>query len=44
MPLTLDRTFRASKVPPTIDGVFWVLKLLTTAMGEATSDYFVRSF
>jgi uncharacterized membrane-anchored protein len=44
MPLTLDRTFRASKVPPTINGVFWLLKLLTTAMGEATSDFFVRTF
>jgi uncharacterized membrane-anchored protein len=44
MPLTLDRTFRASKVPPTIDGTFWLLKLLTTAMGEATSDFFVRTF
>ncbi len=44
MPLTLDRTFRASKVPPTIDGTFWALKLLTTAMGEATSDFFVRTF
>jgi uncharacterized membrane-anchored protein len=44
MPLTLDRIFRASKVPPTIDGTFWLLKLLTTAMGEATSDFFVRTF
>jgi uncharacterized membrane-anchored protein len=44
MSLTLDRTFRASKVPPTIDGTFWVLKLLTTAMGEATSDFLVKNF
>ncbi|MGA7836135.1 MAG: hypothetical protein WCA31_13090 [Acidimicrobiales bacterium] len=42
MSFALNRIFRTSKVPPTIDGVFWVLKLLTTAMGEATSDFFVR--
>jgi uncharacterized membrane-anchored protein len=33
----------ARKVPA-IGIVFWVLKVLTTAMGEVTSDYFVRSF
>jgi uncharacterized membrane-anchored protein len=32
----------ASKVP-LITGYFWVIKLLTTAMGEATSDYMVRA-
>jgi uncharacterized membrane-anchored protein len=31
-------------VPSTIDGVFWVLKLLSTAMGEATSDFLVHRF
>ncbi len=43
MPLHLQRTFRFSKVP-SIDGFFWVLKLLTTALGEATSDYLVHRF
>lgn len=41
MPFNLYRTFRSSKVPK-INGVFWFLKLLTTAMGESTSDYFVH--
>jgi uncharacterized membrane-anchored protein len=27
---------------PEITAIFWVIKVLTTAMGEATSDYFVR--
>jgi uncharacterized membrane-anchored protein len=31
-------------VPSSIDGVFWVLKLLSTAMGEATSDFLVHRF
>jgi uncharacterized membrane-anchored protein len=31
-------------VPSNIDGVFWVLKLLSTAMGEATSDFLVHRF
>jgi uncharacterized membrane-anchored protein len=31
-------------VPSRIDGVFWVLKLLSTAMGEATSDFLVHRF
>jgi len=43
MPLNLHRTFRSSKVPQ-INGVFWFLKLLTTAMGETTSDFFVHRF
>ncbi len=43
MPLHLKRTFRFSKVP-TIDGFFWSLKILTTAGGEATSDYLVHRF
>ena len=35
--------YRASKVP--VIGVgFWSIKLLTTAMGEATSDFFVHRF
>src|SRR5215471_16769242 len=32
----------ASKVP-LITIYFWIIKLLTTAMGEATSDYMVRA-
>ncbi|HVA53701.1 MAG TPA: hypothetical protein VNF05_09345 [Acidimicrobiales bacterium] len=43
MPFNLHRTFRSSKVPK-INGVFWFLKLLTTAMGESTSDFFVHRF
>jgi uncharacterized membrane-anchored protein len=33
--------YAASKVP-LITAFFWIIKLLTTAMGEATSDYMVR--
>jgi uncharacterized membrane-anchored protein len=43
MSLRFDRTFRTGKVA-TITPVFWGLKVLTTAMGEATSDYFVNRF
>lgn len=43
MPVSLHRRFRTGKVPE-IDGTFWFLKLLTTAMGEATSDFFVHRF
>ncbi len=43
MPLDLRRTFRSPKVPEP-DAWFWALKLLSTAMGEATSDYFVHRF
>ena len=35
--------YRASKVPVISVG-FWSIKLLTTAMGEATSDFFVHRF
>jgi uncharacterized membrane-anchored protein len=35
--------FRASKVPAIGVG-FWTIKLLSTAMGEATSDFFVHRF
>jgi uncharacterized membrane-anchored protein len=34
--------YAASKVP-LITVYFWIIKLLTTAMGEATSDYMVRA-
>jgi len=36
-----NRTVR--KVPEIIL-LFWVVKLLTTAMGEATSDFFVLKY
>jgi uncharacterized membrane-anchored protein len=29
---------------PRVTGYFWVIKILTTAMGEATSDYLVHHF
>ena len=34
--------YAASKVP-LITVYFWIIKLLSTAMGEATSDYMVRT-
>jgi uncharacterized membrane-anchored protein len=43
MPFNIHRSFRASKVP-NINGTFWFIKLLTTAMGEATSDFLVHRF
>jgi uncharacterized membrane-anchored protein len=42
--ISLRHEFATSKVPRTISPTFWVLKVLTTAMGEATSDYFVNRF
>ena len=33
-----------SKVPPRITVVFWIIKILTTAMGEAVSDYLVHGY
>jgi uncharacterized membrane-anchored protein len=33
----------ASKVPQ-VTVLFWVIKILTTGMGETTSDYFIRRF
>ncbi len=43
MPGRRTRIFAWSKVP-SVTAVFWILKVLTTAMGEATSDYFVNRF
>lgn len=40
-PFSLQRTFSVNKVPE-ITFTFWFLKVLTTAMGESTSDYFVH--
>ena len=38
------RTPQALKVPARIAALFWVIKLLTTAFGESTSDYLVHTF
>lgn len=35
---------RAVKVPVTITGYFWAIKVLTTGMGEAISDYLAHRF
>ncbi len=43
MRLRLHRHFRAVKVPE-VDLRFWYVKLLTTAMGESTSDFLVHRF
>ncbi len=43
MVIDLRRRFRTAKVP-TVDLRFWYIKLLTTAMGESTSDYAVHRF
>jgi uncharacterized membrane-anchored protein len=42
--LDVRRHFHSTKVPRTITPNFWGLKILTTAMGEATSDFFVNRF
>jgi len=41
---THSRWHPASNKVPAIDGWFWGVKLLTTAFGEAASDYVVRAF
>jgi uncharacterized membrane-anchored protein len=38
----MDRTERRSKVPE-VTAFFWIVKALTTAMGESTSDFLVHS-
>jgi uncharacterized membrane-anchored protein len=40
--VSLIRIPRALKVPTRIAAIFWVIKLLTTAFGESTSDYLVH--
>ena len=37
----MHRALRAMKKVPEITAYFWIIKLLTTAMGESTSDYLV---
>jgi uncharacterized membrane-anchored protein len=39
----LIRTPVSLKVPARIAAIFWVIKLLTTAFGESTSDYLVHN-
>jgi len=41
--LSLRTNFGISKVAP-VTALFWILKLLTTAMGEATSDHLVKTY
>jgi uncharacterized membrane-anchored protein len=41
--LPLIRTPTSLKVPARIAAIFWVIKLLTTAFGESTSDYLVHN-
>lgn len=41
--MNLKTLYSARKVPQ-ITAIFWVIKLLTTAVGEATSDYSVNHF
>jgi len=36
-----DRVFRTPKVPEVLV-LFWVVKLLTTGIGEAGADYLAR--
>jgi uncharacterized membrane-anchored protein len=38
---SLNRPYAAAKVPEIV-AMFWITKLFTTAMGEATSDYLVN--
>lgn len=37
-----ERAFQAVRKVPEITVYFWIIKLLTTAMGESTSDYLVN--
>jgi uncharacterized membrane-anchored protein len=40
---SLDPALSAASKVPLILGVFWVVKVLTTGMGEVTSDFLVRA-
>src|SRR5579863_4999141 len=37
----LHRVLQAMRKVPEITALFWIIKLLSTAMGESTSDYLV---
>ena len=39
----MDGRLRGTRRVPTITAHFWVVKILTTAMGEAASDYLVHT-
>ena len=41
--MPLIRTPASLKVPARIAAIFWIIKLLTTAFGESTSDYLVHN-
>ena len=41
---SLDRVMPIIRKVPEITAYFWIIKLLTTAMGEVTSDYLVHRF
>lgn len=43
MPIT-NRTRRLLRKVPEVTIYFWIIKLLTTALGESTSDYLVNAF
>ena len=40
----LDLTKRLARKVPQVTLLFWVIKLLSTALGESTSDYLVNTF
>src|SRR5215469_7081717 len=40
----LDFTSRLARKVPQVTLFFWVIKLLSTALGESTSDYLVNRF
>jgi len=40
-PSSQDGLARAIRKVPEVTAMFWIVKLLTTAMGESTTDYFV---
>jgi uncharacterized membrane-anchored protein len=41
---SVDLAMRVMKKVPEVTIFFWIIKLLTTAMGESTSDYLVHKF
>lgn len=40
----VDRTAGGNIKVPAVTASFWIIKILTTGMGETTSDFFVRRF
>jgi uncharacterized membrane-anchored protein len=41
---TTSRTVFATSKVPEISALFWIIKVLTTGLGETTSDFFVKAF